>query len=308
MKIVTVIPSIGAASLPACLDHTRRIEPAVNETIVVLSGRASANPLPGFVSAVRIGQRLGFAAAVNAGLEHAAHDCDFFAVVNDDAILPPHWLRPLIEALDAEPRLAAVQGTVVDAGSGLIDGRGITLDRFLLPVQVDRGAVVQPEETAATEPRLAVSATAALFRSEALREVALPHGAVLDPAFGSYHEDLDLGLRLRRLGWTAAWVGSAPCTHLGSASGGAMRWRHPWWLLANRWRALSGNLTLAALVRLSPLLLRGEARAIRTLSRDNPRAPAVAAAVLGAIPALALTGLCRVTPGRRLRSLGEVSP
>jgi hypothetical protein len=115
-------------------------------------------------------------------------------------------------------------------------------------------------------------------------------------------------LRLLRLGKRAGWLGGARAVHLGSASGLSLSWRHPWWLLTNRWRALAGNLTPAALIGALPRLLRGDLRAVRTLSRGNPRALPVAAAVIAAIPLLIGGGWRRRTPGPRLQSLPEDAP
>jgi hypothetical protein len=53
-----------------------------------------------------------------------------------------------------------------------------------------------------------VSGTAALWRTAALAAVSTS-AIAFDPAFASYHEDLDLGLGCR-LGWRSAWVGGAP--------------------------------------------------------------------------------------------------
>jgi GT2 family glycosyltransferase len=203
--------------------------------------------------------------------------------------------------------VAAVQGTVVDDSGTRVDGRGIALDRWALPVQVDRGA--RPEDEPAS-PRqvVAASATAAVFRGRALRQAVLANGEVFDSRFGSYHEDLDLGLRLGRLGWSAQWTPGAPCRHAGSASGLSLRWRHPWWLLANRWRALAGNLGPRALTAALPRLLRGELRAVRTLLPTNPRVCLVAVAVLCALPLLVATGWQRSTAGPRLQRLPETGP
>jgi GT2 family glycosyltransferase len=134
------------------------------------------------------------------------------------------------------------------------------------------------------------------LRLEALRQATLQRGGIFDPQFDCYHEDLDLGLRLLRLSWQASWVGGASVRHLGSASGPSLRWRHPWWVLANRWRALAGNLKVGALLGDLP-------RAVRTLQRSNPRVPAVAAAVAISLPAMIGRAWLRKTPGPRLTSL-----
>lgn len=302
--IAVVIPSLGTGSLDACLDAVRSLEPAPARVIVVLSGGAELAPRAG-IEVARSARKLGFAAATNLGIAQAVQNAGRIALLNDDALPPPHWLEALGDTLDRDLRLAAVQGTLTDAGGRVVDGRGITFDRWALPVQVDRGLPVTGEDRT-PRPVLAVSGTAALWRTEALAAVSTGAIAPFDPAFGSYHEDLDLGLRLRRLGWRSAWVGGAPVRHLGSASGAAMRWRHPWWILANRWRALAGNLAAGALLGALPRLLRGELRALRTLSRSNPRAPVVAAAVAAAWPWLVVAGWRRSTPGRRLAALPEL--
>jgi GT2 family glycosyltransferase len=154
---------------------------------------------------------------------------------------------------------------------------------------------------------VAVSGTACAYRLRALREIVLDGDSVFDTAFDSYHEDLDVGLRLLRSGWSAAWIGGAQVRHLGSLSGGRFGWRHPRWLLANRWRALAGNLSPAALLRSIPRLLRGELRAVSTLARSNPRSIPMAAVVMASLPLVIIDGWTRSTPGPRLDAI-PVSP
>jgi hypothetical protein len=111
-----------------------------------------------------------------------APDSGRIAVLNDDALPPQRWLEALGDALDRDPRLAAVQGTLTDAGGRIVDGRGITLDRWALPVQVDRGLPADGEDRALRHV-LAVSGTAAMWRTEALAEVSTGAIAPFDPAW-----------------------------------------------------------------------------------------------------------------------------
>jgi len=296
-----VIPSLGSPHLAACLEAVAALSPPPQPVVVVLSGHHASRTCPEGVQVVRRAQRLGFAAAVNAGLAQLPEDGERVALLNDDALPDPSWLARLEAALADDGGLAAVQGTVRDATGERVDGRGIALDRCGLPVQVDRGAPCEPEP-AAPRALLAVSGTAALLRVAALRQAELAPGVIFDPRFGSFHEDLDLGLRLARLGWRSAWVPDAACRHLGSATASGLRWRHPWWVLANRWRALAGNLAPAALARALPRLARGELRAVHTLLRHNPRAAGVGLAVALAAPFLVASALARRSPGPRLDS------
>jgi GT2 family glycosyltransferase len=305
-KVAVIIPSLGSPSLGDCLQAVAKLEPPPERTIVVLSG--SANPPPASAGAeILVSQRrLGFAAAVNIAIDKLGDSTTAIALLNDDALPPPNWLEILARALAVDPGLAAVQGTVTNQDGSAVDGRGIALDPYGLPIQVDHGraAVADPRES---REMVAVSGTAALYRLSALRQSALASGAVFDPSFGSYHEDLDLGLRLLRLGWRTSWVAGVTTTHIGSVTGRQRRWSHPWWMLANRWRALAGNLLPTALVGLLPRLFRGELRAVRTLMRENPRVLVLSIAVLLSLPILTARGWRRITPGPRLSSLPDVS-
>lgn len=305
MRAALAVPSLGGPSLDACLDAVARLDPPPAAIVVVLSGPCAATrTIPRGMRRVVSEARLGFAAAVNLGLAALPAGLDAAAILNDDALPAPDWLGALLGALAADPKLAAVQGTVSNRDGDRIDGRGIMFSRYGLPTQVDRGEAVD-REGSSPRPIVGVSGTAAVLRREALAASTLPAGQVFDESFDSYHEDVDLGLRLARLGWTAAWVPGAPCRHLGSASGTKLRWRHPWWLLANPWRALAGNLERDCLRRLTPRLIHGELRAAAALGLSNPRAPLVAAAVLASVPRLVAQGRRRETPGPRLAELPD---
>jgi GT2 family glycosyltransferase len=299
-----VIPTLGSPHLMRCLEAVAALDPAPERTVVVVSGGATVPEKPESIEVLTVEERLGFAAAVNAGIYALGSGIERIALLNDDAVPAPEWLGTLEAGLDTDPALGGVQGTVTDALGTAIDGRGISFDNVALPVQVDRGSQPAPEPA---QPRavIAVSGTASLYRTDALRQSALADGSILDPRFGSYHEDLDLGLRLRRLGWRAAWVPGAWVSHTGSATGSDLGWRHPWWILTNRWRAVAGNLTAKAVVAALPVLLRGELRAVRTLGRTNPRAMPTAAAALACLPWIVIRSLGRPSPGPRLTAIPE---
>lgn len=52
-----------------------------------------------------------------------------------------------------------------------------------------------------------------LCRKKALDEVLLQGGAIFDPSFYMYKEDIDLSLRLRRKGWSLMYVPSLVAYH-----------------------------------------------------------------------------------------------
>jgi GT2 family glycosyltransferase len=303
MRTALVIPSLGASHLEACLEAVGRLDPLPDITIVVLSGGAIPPSRAAGFEVYQRTERLGFAAAVNTGIAALPDEVEAVGVLNDDATPEPRWFGALVGALGRDPGLASVQGTVMDARGRSIDGRGIVFDRYGLPVQIERASPVG--EDRGERPVLAVSGTACLYRLDALQQAALSKTTIFDERFDCYHEDLDLGLRLHRLGWRSLWTGGARVVHLGSASGPSLRWRHPWWVLINRWRALAGNFSRSAFLALLPRLIRGEVRAVHTLGRTNWRALPVAAAVIPAAPFVVVGGWLRETPGARLGAMPE---
>ena len=194
MRTALVIPSIGSPQLETCLEALARLDPPPDFTAVVLSGGANPPPQIAGIEVHHQQERLGFAAAVNTGIAAVANEVEAVGVLNDDATPEPRWLGALVGRLERDSKLASVQGTVMAAHGTAIDGRGITFDRFGLPVQIDQGDPTDDDR--GERPVLAVSGTACLHRLAALRQAALGNGAYFDARFDCYHEDLDLGLRL----------------------------------------------------------------------------------------------------------------
>lgn len=313
-----VVPTLGRSPwLLACLQALRRQEGVPPVEILVVDQAPQALALPDGLAdrVLRPPRNLGFAGGTNLGL--AAARGEFFATVNDDAVVAPDWLARLAAALRSDPGAAAAQGVnlvlVHPAAVETVDGCGLAWNRWWQAIQLghglpaasvplaahggpglDRSLVDRQERDgdpalrAATPPSaievFGVSATAALYRREALERVARD-GQVFEPRLISYYEDAELAARLRAAGWRALLVPLARAHHAGSASGQAAASR-------DRWRLIYGNRYLAA---------------ARLLGRAFwPRLPAMALRDV-----LDLRGLLRTAPGgqgdRRRRLAGMTS-
>lgn len=214
-----VVPTVGKSPwLLACLEALRRQSPVL-EIVVVDQGEAAVEVPPHLADRVsRPGKNLGFAGGVNLGIAETTGQ--FVAVVNDDALVDDGWLDRLVEALAADPRAAAVQGLNVRlADPAVVDGAGIGWNRWWQAVQLGHGEPV--EDANEIREVFGVSATAALYRREALQAVS-SEGEVFDSRLGSYYEDVDLAIRLRAAGWRSYLVPSALARHAGSQSGEAL--------------------------------------------------------------------------------------
>ena len=250
-----VVPTLGRSRwLVPCLEALRRDGSAWIEIVVVDQGETPVELPAGLADRVlRPGRNLGFAAGTNLGI--AASSAELVATVNDDALVEPGWLAALAAALEEDPRAAAAQGvTLILDRPDLADGCGLEWNRWWQAVQIGHGRPAPP----ATEPVrevFGVSATVALYRRAALREVAAD-GHVFDPRLISYYEDVELAGRLRAAGWRALLVPAARARHAGSATGATMSYE--------RWRLIYGNRWLAAARLPGP----GWPRVPRMLLRD----------------------------------------
>ncbi len=200
----------------------------------VLAERLAADHPAAFGGAPRLVQfprPAGFARAANAGI--AASLGNWIALVNDDAVLETGWTETLLEALrasaGADPRaspnfrVAAAQGiNLLPAGPDeevRTDGAGLAWNSRWQAVQVDRGATAPPPDGPPT-PVYGVSATAALYRRDALADVSPGSGQLrpFNERLDSYYEDVELADRLRRASYGAVLVRVARIQHAGALS------------------------------------------------------------------------------------------
>lgn len=167
---------------------------------------ASNSTLAGIAQILRNEKNLGFAAANNA----AALLCDteFLALLNPDAVPAPDWLEKLAAAAKRHPRAAAFASRqMLDVQRGLVDGLGDVYHPIGLCRRRRHGKGLRPSDLVETETASACAA-AALYRRAAFQEAG-----GFDEKFFCYVEDVDLGLRLRRMGYATVFVPDAVVEH-----------------------------------------------------------------------------------------------
>ena len=196
-------------------------------------------------------RNLGFAGAANEGI--ARTRAPFVLLLNNDAVLEPDYAARLAARLLGDDRIAAAQGLVLSGDGRLVDTAGLAWNARgeAVPVLAGADASQAPREPFEVS---GVSATATLYRREALEAVA-PQGAAFENSFFAYYEDVDLSLRLMRAGWRFVCDPRAIARHEGSLTGRRTPWKRAFWTARNRWRTLFRNFAPALLSRnLGPLL------------------------------------------------------
>ncbi len=219
MTVAAVIPHWNRRDLLAnLLENLRGQTRPFDEVIVVDNGstdgsaemaeRAGARVL-------RLGSNLGFAAAVNRGIQALNPDTDWIAILNNDVTLEPQWLETLLLTTGGHEDVWFACGKVLRADDArMIDA---TFDEISRAACAWRCGSGRPDAPVWNQPRTIRIApmTAALFQARLFKDAGL-----LDESFESYLEDVDFGLRCAFRGCAGAYVPDAISRHIGSATAG----------------------------------------------------------------------------------------
>jgi GT2 family glycosyltransferase len=263
---VIILDIDGGDMLRVCLDSVAAQTLPPREVIVFDNGSripvAERIAFRHGLNLFRSETNLGFAGGNNAAYRHATGE--YVALINNDVILDRDWLATVVAALDADPKLAAVQ-TILRRDETTLDGAGIDIsDGTFRQISWERGRPARsptddPAKNGGLDARApinawGVSATAALYRREALGN------SIFDEALFAYYEDVDLCARLHEGGWRTEVLPVIKATHRGSQSasilgGDALRLRtRNRYLVARRHRGVG---------RISALLLEDLKLALR---------------------------------------------
>lgn len=163
-------------------------------------------------------KNVGFAAANNLAAQLARGD--WLATLNPDAFPKPNWLASLVAASQSNPGCFFASRLIQAEQPTLLDGEGDAYHISGLAWRRHYGSFAdQPkftsQEPIAQEEVFGPCAAAALYPRTAFLEVA-----GFDEDFYAYHEDVDLGFRLRLRGWRCMHIPSAVVYHHGAASTG----------------------------------------------------------------------------------------
>jgi GT2 family glycosyltransferase len=158
------------------------------------------------------GRNTGFAEGNNIGARLAAGR--WLALLNPDAVAEPDWLEKLLAAVRARPEHRVVASLQMDlADPGRLDGAG---DCYLAYGFAWRGGFGHPARAAPPAGLCFAPCGAATFLP---RDLFLEAGG-FDERYFCYHEDVDLGFRLRLMGESCQFDPACRVRHAGSATSG----------------------------------------------------------------------------------------
>lgn len=192
------------------------------EVCVVDNGSTDGTPaklaaeFPG-VKVLALPQNLGFAGANNAGVR--ACTAEYAAMISNDVLLPPEFMRRLVTELERRPD-AALAGPAVD---------NLNLDMSQYPGVGTVGLTGTVIQNVFTDPTLGFGAAGCslVFKRSAL-------GLPFDADYGFFHEDVFLAWRARLLGYSVLRVPDVQVRHVGSATLGSPSGENRFLLERNR--------------------------------------------------------------------------
>jgi GT2 family glycosyltransferase len=255
---VVVVTYDSAAFLDDCFGSLRRVDSTgVDLQVIAVDNGSRDTTVPLLrerfpeVEVVENGRNLGFAAGNNVGIRLALErGADLVYLLNPDTEVTPSFLREAVAVASARPEAGAVQSLLLLAAERHLVNTAGNAAHFL-----GLGYCTMYREPAASVPDAPAeiafaSGAGMLLRAQALREAGL-----FDEELFLYHEDFDLGWRLRLAGWTAFLAPRSIVFHKYEFS------RNPeklFLLERNRALVLLKNLRTRNLVLLAPALLAGE--------------------------------------------------
>jgi GT2 family glycosyltransferase len=225
MKVSIIIVSWNArALLERCMPSVVATEYPNFE--IILADNASddrssewiAETFPS-VKIVRHPENWAFAKGNNRAVPYATGDVLIF--LNNDVIVEPGWLAPLVAHLDEHQSIAAVQPKLLqpDQQPPIFEYAGASgghLDRFGFPFT--RGRIFDRLETDDGQYDDVADIFWATGAALAVRRDAFLKAGGFDESFVMHMEEIDLCWRLRRLGYGIRAVPQSVVYHIGGAS------------------------------------------------------------------------------------------
>ena len=220
-RVSIVIPCFNRAELTlGCLQSLQATtDPALYEVIVVDNGSSDATTQLSAAASDRLKvlrneTNTGFGLACNQGA--AAGRGEYVLFLNNDTVLLPGWLGPLVDALDEDDELAAVQPQLLYPDGRLNDAGGLVFAGGEPWVYGKGEAEPDAPPYACRRAPDYASGACLLVRRSAFDAV----GGFDERYAPAYFEDTDLSFALRAAGWKVLYEPAAKVVHMEGGTAG----------------------------------------------------------------------------------------
>lgn len=195
------------------------------------------------------GVNRGFAGGNNHATQLAIEDgFDYIFLQNGDLRTDGKMIEQLVQAMEDDNAIGSAQPLVlfwheedmVNVSGGMLHAAGYGYAR-------DNGKSLKKVKYKDVEEVTYVTGAAAMYRAQVLKKVG-----TLEEAFFMYHEDLELGLRIRLAGWKNVLVSEARAFHDYSFSRNPKKFQ---WMELYRYLVFFATLKITTVILLLPMLI-----------------------------------------------------
>jgi len=212
---VIIVNWNGKKLLPDCLESLRKQQFKDFSTILVDNGSSDGSldlvsrHYPE-IKTISLRENMGFAVANNVAFSRA--ETKYVALLNNDAVAHPEWLKRLTDSLEKDQNAGFAASRILyydnpeiidragdsysTAGAGILRGRGSKATDYGQPQYI-----------------FGACAAAAMYR-----KAMIDHVGFFDPKFFLIYEDVDLSFRAQLSGYQCLYVPSAIVYHKVSSS------------------------------------------------------------------------------------------
>jgi GT2 family glycosyltransferase len=239
------LPSIVATSYPSSRREIIIVDNASGDDLVAIESSFE-------VRLIRLKENLGYAKAVNVGVESSKGE--YVAVLNNDVIVAPEWLDKLVSVLQREKDAVAVcprkislsMNNTLDGCGGSLNVLGQGWDRG--ESEVDIGQYCDLDEV--------IHPPGALFLAR--KKLKDEFGFFLNPDFFMLIDDVDFGLRCWKAGYRVVYTPECTVYHARSPTLGGLNERNLYYYTKNMLAAMYEVFDLSTFVRLFPIVVETE--------------------------------------------------
>ena len=186
----------------------------------------------------------GVASTINAGFR--ASTAAWIGTANDDTILSNDWIKKCLECDGKDigvlnPLIYHPDGTMESAGVKVLKkGKAEAIKTISDGLKTTKCIEID-----------AVNAAIVLYKNESLNQAG-----IFDERFGSYLEDIDLSLRIKRNGWKNVVCLNSKVIHIGHATSAQTIWKIKPWLDFRNWiYVIMKNWRMKDLIIYSPQII-----------------------------------------------------
>lgn len=215
-------------------------------------------------------ENTGFAKGNNIAIRQAIKDDEvgFIALINSDARIDPQWTARIVEFASKKPKGAIYQGLTLDYyNHTIIDSTHIYISHNGQGTQGNWRHYVTKEM--GPKKVFGVNAAACLISVDFIK--TQPFDTYFDETLFMYLEDVDVATRATVMGWDNYLVPGAAAYHMGSASSNKSPGFSLYMTFRNNSSVLYKNLPNKMLMRMLPMIIRGDIDTIRELRRRKQK-------------------------------------